>query len=99
MKKEDRVASTAELKARLSHYLRMVRRGDRVVVTHHGRPIAALEPVGPEGPDERASALVRAGLARPRGTPLPAGFWDDEGPEDPDGRALAGLLEERASGR
>lgn len=99
MKQTDRVVSTAELEARLSHYLRLVRRGGRVVVTHRGRAIATLRPVSGEALDERGKRLVEAGLARPAGAPLPADFWDDAGPADPTGRALSGLLEERTNGR
>jgi len=35
---------TAELRNRLSFYLRLVRRGRRVVVTDRGRPVAQLVP-------------------------------------------------------
>jgi prevent-host-death family protein len=40
----------AELKARLSHYLRLVRSGTRVVVLDRDRPVARLEPVEATGP-------------------------------------------------
>ena len=99
MEKDDRVASTAELKARLSHFLRVVRRGGRVVVTHRGRAVAALEPIGGDVSDDRISRLVEAGLARPAGRPLPDDFWQQPAPADPEGRALAALLEERLGGR
>jgi prevent-host-death family protein len=36
--------STAELKARLSEYLGMVREGETVYVTSHRRPVAQLSP-------------------------------------------------------
>ena len=36
---------TKELENRLSHYLRLVRAGARIVVTNHGRPVAELGPV------------------------------------------------------
>ena len=39
-----------ELKNRLSHYLRLVAAGARIVVTDHGRPIAELGP--PPGVDD-----------------------------------------------
>jgi prevent-host-death family protein len=35
-----------ELKNRLSEYLRLVRAGERVIVTDRGRPIAELRPPG-----------------------------------------------------
>jgi prevent-host-death family protein len=36
---------TKELKNKLSHYLRLVRAGARILVTDHGRPVAELGPV------------------------------------------------------
>jgi prevent-host-death family protein len=53
-----------ELKAHLSHHLRRVRSGARLLVTERGRVIASLEPV--EMPDglEWARALVTAGQAQ-----------------------------------
>jgi prevent-host-death family protein len=38
-------ANISELKARLSHYLRVVRRGETVTVTDRGRPVAEIAPV------------------------------------------------------
>ena len=99
MRQADRVTSIAELKARLSHYLRIVQRGGRVVVTHRGRAVAALEPIADATPDARTAQLVEAGLARPAGRPLPHDFWQEHAPEDPEGRALSGLLEDRLGGR
>ena len=37
-----------ELKNRLTHYLRAVRRGDVITVTAHGKPIARLVPISPQ---------------------------------------------------
>jgi prevent-host-death family protein len=91
--------SVAELKARLSHYLRIVRAGQDVIVTDRGVPVARLCPVGPVLPDARTTALYRAGLARPPRRALPPDFWERPRPADPGGRALAALLEERAEGR
>lgn len=60
-------ASVTDLKARLSHYLREVRRGGEVEVLERGVPIARL--TGIERPagaadDERRARLVRAGVLR-----------------------------------
>ena len=38
-----------ELKSHLTHYLRAVRRGSAITVTAHGRPIARLMPISPQG--------------------------------------------------
>lgn len=99
MERDQQVASIAQLKARLSHYLRLVRRGEWITVTHRGRPVATLGPVGAETGDARVRRLVEAGIARAPGDRLPADFWERERPADPEGRSLAGLLEERAEAR
>lgn len=47
-----------ELKNRLSAYLRRVARGERVVVTMHGKPVAEIWPAGrSRGPDIDADLL------------------------------------------
>jgi prevent-host-death family protein len=38
-----------ELKNHLTHYLRAVRRGNAITVTVHGKPIARLVPISPQG--------------------------------------------------
>jgi prevent-host-death family protein len=65
-----------DLKNRLSHFLRLVGRGDRITVTDRGRPVAVIVP--PEENDEvaRAMAMVKEGLAhwgggKPRGSARP----------------------------
>jgi prevent-host-death family protein len=90
----------AILKARLSEYLDAVRAGEEVIVTDRGRPVARLLPMtGEEYWNARMGELVRAGVVRPPIQPLPADFWDRPLPQDPEGRVLAALLEERAEGR
>ncbi|MDR7521802.1 MAG: type II toxin-antitoxin system prevent-host-death family antitoxin [Armatimonadota bacterium] len=65
-----------ELKARLSHYLRRIKEGERIVVTTHGEPIAVMVPA-PEGEiDERFEAMLQDGTAhwnggKPRGARRP----------------------------
>lgn len=62
MSKENRVG-VAELKARLSHYLRLVQRGERVMVLDRERPVAQLVPV-----EEQRGLVVRPprpGAGRP----------------------------------
>lgn len=94
-----RRVSIASLKAKLSEYLVAVRAGEEVIVTDRGRPVARLGPVGAEGQEERLRDLYRSGLARPPLKKLPADFWDLPRPADPQGRALAALLEDRREGR
>jgi len=62
------------LKDRLSEYLRRVRAGERVVVSHRGRPIAELAPIDNDdlSPEERLARLEEAGeVRRGSGAPLP----------------------------
>ena len=61
-----------ELKSRLSHYLRRVRAGERLLVTERGEPVAVLS-AAPDGHiDQRIEELLRNGVAqwgggKPRG--------------------------------
>jgi len=43
---------TKELKNRLSHYLRLVREGERVIVCDRGKAVAELRSAGAADPDE-----------------------------------------------
>jgi prevent-host-death family protein len=59
--------SVSELKAKLSRYLREVRRGGEVQVLDRGRPIARLVgmPTGDGPDDEHRERLIASGLLRP----------------------------------
>jgi prevent-host-death family protein len=95
-----RTASVAELKARLSEYLAAARRGEDVIVTDRGRPVARLSALADESKlDARLSELVRTGLMRPPRQALARAFWEAGRPADPEARALKGLLGEREEGR
>ena len=52
--------SIRELKSKLSHYLRLSRAGESVVITDRGVPVARIVPVGPEL-NERLAAMQQAG--------------------------------------
>ncbi len=52
-----------DLKNRLSAYLDLVKSGQEIVVTEHGRPIAKLSPVNADV--DRMAALVEAGIVQP----------------------------------
>ena len=60
--------NVAELKNRLSHYLRLVRRGEAILVRDREQVIARLEPAGDaaaSGSDaDRLAALERKGAIR-----------------------------------
>jgi prevent-host-death family protein len=65
-----------ELKARLSRYLALVKRGARITVSDRGRAVAVISPAKQEELDERLEAMLRDGLAKwsggkPRGLERP----------------------------
>lgn len=66
------LVSIRELKSRLSHYLRLTREGESVVITDRGVPIARIVPMGPaaQGLDQRLQAMREAGLAQWSGQKL-----------------------------
>jgi prevent-host-death family protein len=75
----------AELKARLSHHLRKVRRGQILIVLDRDRPVARIVPFDSESPLEVRRATRR--LRDLRLPPPPARLTD----------SLKVLLEDRAS--
>ncbi len=86
----------AELKATLSEHLARVKRGEEVLITERGRPIAKIVPLDTTGIDERTLELIRAGLVRPPQRPLDPETLEAllaSRPPDPDGSIRAALLE------
>ena len=55
-------AGVRELKNRLSHYLRQVRKGEVVEVTERGRPVAYLDPSREAAIRGELEALIEQGL-------------------------------------
>ena len=93
-------ASVAELKARLSEFLAIAKRGEDVLVTERGRPIAKLTALAePAASDAHWAELVRAGQMRPPAARLPKEFWKSPRSEDAAGDLLRAVLEEREAGR
>lgn len=91
--------SISELKARLSAFLDIVRQGNEVLVTDRGRLIARLAPItGDQHEESRRDLLLRTGRLRAPTSVLPKDFWSRRRPDDPDGRSLEALLEEREAG-
>ena len=89
----------ANLKNRLSEYLRKVRGGTAVVILDRGRPVARIERVsGTTATDEHAATLVASGLARAPTRPVPLTLLAEPPPRS-DASVLAAVLEERAEGR
>jgi len=94
-------AAVSKLKAQLSEYLSKVKRGEEVVVTDRGHPVAKLVPfrtsAGPHGGDwER---LVREGIIQPGRTGrIPSELLKPSLVKDPEGLLLKALLQEREEG-
>jgi prevent-host-death family protein len=60
-----KAVSVSELKAGLSRYIRVVRRGGEVQILERGVPVARLVGMTPSGADrDRIPRLVRAGVLR-----------------------------------
>jgi prevent-host-death family protein len=94
-----RTATVAELKARLSEFLAAAKRGEDVIVTERGRPVARLTALtGGAAAAARMERLVRSGLVRPPKEKLPSDYLDRPRPADPEGRVLDALAAERAEG-
>lgn len=91
------VTGVAELKSSLSKVLERVKAGEEVVVTERGRPIARILKL--RDMDKETEDLVRRGVARPPLGELGDDFWDLPRPADPEGKALAALIEDRRTGR
>jgi len=53
--------SIRELKNRLSHYLRLTKAGESVIITERGTPIGRIVPAGATV-DVRIDAMMQAGL-------------------------------------
>jgi prevent-host-death family protein len=54
--------SIRELKSRLSHFLRLTKAGESVVITERGIPVGRIVPIG-KHLDERLAAMQQAGQA------------------------------------
>lgn len=58
-----RTVGVRELKDKLSHYLRLVRGGEELLVTDRGQVVAELRPPGRPGAQSPLDELIRVGLA------------------------------------
>lgn len=95
-----KAAKVSELKAGLSKYLARVKRGEEVVVTERGQPVARLVPVGrPEGRDAewaKVRYLEQQGRVIVRGEgKVPERYWDLAIPDLPGDSAVRAILEDR----
>jgi prevent-host-death family protein len=96
-----KTAAVSELKACLSDYLSKVKKGEEVLITDRGKPVAKIVPLAEN--DSAGSAhlveLERSGLLRRAKGRLPESFWKALRPKDPQDIAVRVLCEEREEGR
>jgi antitoxin (DNA-binding transcriptional repressor) of toxin-antitoxin stability system len=93
-------ANVSELKNRLSHYLRLVRGGQSVLVYDRDRLVARLEPVTEAEVDDRmawVAELERRGVLRRPTAKLPVNWLQERVKARSD--VVAALLDEREGGR
>jgi prevent-host-death family protein len=70
-----RSTNIADLRNRLTHYLREVRAGEEIIVRDRKRPIARIVPFTVDEEEHDEAALVAAGLMRKGTGRIPASFW------------------------
>lgn len=92
--------STKELKDRLSEWVRRVEaKGERIVITRSGRPVAALVPLADLPARDGATVLAElaaAGMIRlPRGPRPPDAFSGPRVPSGPGKLASEMVIEDR----
>ena len=89
-----RRASVSEAKNSLSALLRNVRRGETVLVTHRGKPVAQIRPCDADVlTDEAAAKLVQQDLADPPRASLDlAAFVSRRKPRLPEGCTASRLI-------
>ena len=68
-----KTVAVAELKNRLSHYLRIVVKGETVTILDRGRPVAQITPI--RSADDSLRRLAAEGLVRLPLRKLPRDFW------------------------
>lgn len=70
-----RSTNIADLRNRLTQYLREVRAGEEIIVRDRQRPIAKIVPFTVDDEDPDDAALVAGGLMRKGSGALPPSFW------------------------
>ena len=90
-----RSTNIADLRNRLTQYLKEVRAGEEIVVRDRQRPIAKIVPFTVDDEDADDASLVAAGLMRQGTGKLPASFWRTRGPRVPLKAAVAAVSADR----
>ena len=68
-----KTAPVTDLKNRLSHYLRLVARGETITVLDRGTPVAQITPI--EHGDDALHRLAAAGVVRLPTRAIPKDLW------------------------
>jgi prevent-host-death family protein len=94
-----KTTAVANLKARLSRYLRLVKTGEEILITERNVPVAKIVPVGQLGSDLGSLRdLEHQGLLRLGSGRLPKGFWKLPRGKDPKAAVRRAAREERDRG-
>lgn len=96
-----RRASITEARNQFSRFLRRVRRGETVLITDRGKPVARIEPChAGDAEDHRLAALIARGVVRPARAGLDVeAFLNEPMPRLPDGvRASDAVSADRDEG-
>ena len=90
-----RSTNIADLRNRLTQYLREVRAGEEIIVRDRQRPIAKIVPFTADEQEDDDADLVAAGLIRKGTGKLPASFWKTRGPRVPLDVAVSAVSRDR----
>ena len=91
-----RTTAISHLKARLSEYIASVKRGEEVLITERGKPVARIVPVTPGAADDaRLRALAARGVIRAGKKLARRGISNLPVCRVPDGEVLRALDDER----
>ena len=91
-----RTVNVADLKDRLSAYLRQVREGEEILIKDRTRPVALIVPLSARNDvDADIGALVASGRARPPKASLSSTFWALPAPRIPLARASGAVSADR----
>ena len=94
-----KAVALTHLKAHLSAFVAKVRRGEEVLITERGHPVARLVPLHNVAVPERLASLAAQGRIRLARRPSSKRWLRPQPIADPSGGVLKALLEERELGR
>lgn len=94
-----KTTAIANLKAKLSQFLRLVKTGEEILITERDVPVAKIVPVADLGSElESLRDLERQGLLRLGSGRLPKNFWKLPRGKDPKASVRGAAREERDRG-